>query len=74
MSRALFLKLAEREVIAKCDALGVRISALETLPDGGTRLVCMSVNGAHVMRTKLKSKLISGVVERSKVRPRAPLW
>ena len=69
MSRALFLKLAEREVIAKCDALGVRISALETLPDGGTRLVCMSSEGAALMASKLKSSLLPDTTRRQPFRP-----
>lgn len=69
MSRALFLKLAERDVIAKCDAAGVRISALETLPGGGTRLVCMSSEGAALMAAKLKSSLISDTTRRLPFRP-----
>ena len=69
MSRVLFLKLAQQEVIAKCDAADVGISALETLPDGGTRLVCRSSAGAALMTTKFKGKLIAHDARRERFRP-----
>lgn len=74
MSRVLFLSMDEGDVIARCGAEEVGISTMERLPEGGTRLVCMSVGGADVMRTKLKAKLIKGSVARAKFRPRSPLW
>lgn len=74
MSRVLFLSMDEGDVVARCRSEAIGISTLETLPAGGTRLVCMSVNGAEVMRAKLKSKLIKGTVERADFRPRTPLW
>jgi hypothetical protein len=69
MSRVLFLKLPEAEVIAKCAAASVGISALETLPDGGTRLVCRSSAGAALMTTKFKGKLIAQDARRERFRP-----
>jgi hypothetical protein len=69
MSRVLFLKLAEKDVVAKCDAASVGISALESLPDGGTRLVCQSSAGAALMQTKLKSSLIKDDARRERFRP-----
>lgn len=69
MSRALFLKLTEAEVIAKCDNAKVAISALERLPAGGTRLVCMSSDGAAVMNRKLKTSLIPASTARAPFRP-----
>jgi len=50
----------------------VGISAVESLPMGGTRLVCMSVDGAATMRKKLKSQLIAGPVTRHLYRPGSP--
>ena len=38
--------------------------AFEPLPDGGTRLVCVSPDGADKMRKKLKKSLIDGTVTR----------
>jgi hypothetical protein len=74
MSRAIHLKLGEGEVIARCLKENVGVSAIERLPDGGTRLVCMSVEGADRIRTKLKSQVISGAVVRGRHRPTTPLW
>ena len=72
MSRVLLVKLDESTAIARCDAAKVGVSAVEGLPDGGTRLVCMSADGAETMRKKLKSKLISGPVTRQSYRPGMP--
>ena len=74
MSRALFLSMDEADVVTRCHAESVGISAIERLPDQGVRLVCMSVHGAEVMRTKLKSRLLKGTVERFRIRPTRPLW
>lgn len=69
MSRVLFLKLAAPEVIAKCDAAEVGISALETLPDGGTRLVCRSSAGAALMTARFKGSLMKDDARRAPFRP-----
>lgn len=69
MSRALFLCLTEDEVIARCDAAKVGISALERLPAGGVRLVCMSIEGAATMTRKLKASLIADTARRAPFRP-----
>lgn len=74
MSRAMYLSMDEAEVVTRCNSEGVGISAIERLPDEGVRLVCMSAYGAEVMRTKLKSRLIKGAVERFRIRPSRPLW
>jgi hypothetical protein len=58
VSRAVFLNMSERAVIAHCEAGGVGISAIRTLPTGGTRLVCMSVEGAARIRRDLEAKLM----------------
>ena len=46
MSRVLFVTLDEGPLVAKCLAEKVGISAIERLPAGGMRLVCMSSDGA----------------------------
>ena len=74
MSRVLFLDLDEGSVVAKCLSEKVGISAIERLPQGGVRLVCMSVEGAGTMERKFKKHLIEGEVVRERHRPARPLW
>jgi hypothetical protein len=74
LSRALFVRMDEGQVVAKCLAEKVGISAIERLPAGGVRLVCMSSDGAGIMTRKLKSHLIAGEVTRESRRPARPLW
>jgi hypothetical protein len=72
MTRVIHVSLDEGEVLTRCNAAKVGISAVESLPMGGTRLVCMSVDGAATMRKKLKSQLIAGPVTRHLYRPGSP--
>ena len=74
MSRALFVRLDEGEVVAKCLAEKVGISAIERLPGGGVRLVCMSGDGAAVMKRKLKASLLGEDSARALHRPVKPYW
>ena len=74
MSRAMQLALSEREALALCDAQGVSVSAIETLPGGGVRLVCNSSSGAELIRQKAKGKIMSVEQTREKHRPSSPLW
>lgn len=74
MSRVLLVTLDEGQVVAKCLAEKVGISAIERLPGGGVRLVCKSSDGAAVMGRKLKGKLITEPVTRAAHRPSTPLW
>jgi hypothetical protein len=74
VSRVLFVDLDEGAVVTKCVAENVSISAIERLPKGGVRLVCMSGDGAATMTRKLKKHLITGDVVRAVHRPRTPLW
>jgi hypothetical protein len=74
MTRAINLSLGEAEVIARCLTERVGVSAIEQLPKGGIRLVCMSVDGADLIRRKLKAHLIKGEVTRQRHRPTRPLW
>lgn len=70
MSRAINISLHEDDVRAKCLAAKVGVSAIEPLPNGGVRLVCMSTDGADKLRRRLKSHVIKGEVVRSHYRPR----
>ena len=74
MTRSLFVNLDEADVIARCQKEKVGVSALERIPSGGVRLVCMSVDGATLMRRKFKSQLIAGEPVRARHRPTRPLW
>ena len=65
MSRATNLTMTEGEVIAKCDALGVRISVVEPLPSGGVRLVCSTMAGAEILRDKCRKQIIHTPVVRT---------
>ena len=68
------LSLAESTVREHCRENAVGVSALEVLPGGGVRLVCDSADGAAKIRKKLKSKLISGEVQRTRLRPPQLQW
>lgn len=74
MSRELYVALEEGTVVTRCQSRNVGISAIEPLPQGGVRLVCMSVDGAETMRASFRSNLIRQGAVRSKHRPNTPLW
>jgi len=74
MSRVLFVSLDEGQVVTRCLAEKVGISAIERLPGGGVRLVCKSVEGAGLMARKLKQHLMDDSATREKLRPSTPLW
>ncbi len=64
MSRAINIEMAEAAVAESCRKAGVAISAIETLPSGGTHLVCITADGAAEMRHIFKRNLIDGRVKR----------
>lgn len=74
MSRAMNIKMSESAVLDRCRAESVGVSAIEPLPGGGVRVVCMSGDGAATLRRLLKGKLIDGEVKRERFRPSKPLW
>jgi hypothetical protein len=74
MSRVVHLNLDEPAVVIRCMSEKVGLSAIERLPAGGVRLVCMSSAGAERIRKKLKSYLIKEDVVRERHRPVSPLW
>jgi hypothetical protein len=74
MTRVVHLNLDEGVVTIRCMSENVGVSAIEALPAGGVRLVCMSNDGAELIRTKLKRYLIKGEVTRKLHRPATGTW
>jgi hypothetical protein len=74
MSREILVAMTEGEVIAKCQTAKVGVSAIERIPAGGVRLVCMSTSGAETMRKTFRVHLIDGTVIRERLRPDRPFW
>lgn len=65
MSRALNVSLAEAAVTETCRKLDIGVSAIEALPSGGTRVVCLTGDGAGILRAKFKKSLIDDRTARS---------
>ncbi len=74
MSRAINLQMTETEARQQCATRSIGVSAIESLPDGGVRLVCMSVEGAALLRRRLKSSIIDGTVRRTANSTRRLPW
>ena len=75
MSRSLYLSIDEGRVVAECLKRQVGISAIERLPGGGVRLVCMSSDGAARIRKALQAEMLDeDNIARERHRPRTPLW
>ena len=65
MSRVLNVRMNRSQVIADCEVHLVRISYLEDLPNGGTRLVCCSKADAEDVRGRLAKHLMPNDASRS---------
>jgi hypothetical protein len=74
VSRVVQLSLEEGVVVIRCMSEKVGVSAIESLPGGGVRLVCMSSGGAAKIRKKLKAYVIDGEVIRERHRPKTGTW
>ncbi|MFL6728237.1 MAG: hypothetical protein ACJ8FS_17240 [Sphingomicrobium sp.] len=74
MSRVIHLNLDEGVVVIRCMSEKVGVSAIESLPSGGVRLVCMSNDGADLIRRKLKRYIIDGEITRERHRPVTGTW
>jgi hypothetical protein len=72
MNRVVHLSLDEGVVVIRCLSEKVGLSAIESLPGGGVRLVCSSSDGAERIRRKLKAYVIEGEVTRDPHRPGRP--
>ena len=65
MSRAVNVNAKTVEVETLCDRHAIRISTMEELLSGGTRVVLVNADGAAALRKHMKTKLIEGQVKRS---------
>lgn len=65
MSRAMNVRATKDEVAAMCAKHAVRITAIEALHSGGTRVVLMNGDEADTIRKAYKTRLITGTVKRS---------
>ena len=74
MSRAINLNLSEADAREQCSNRSIGISAIESLPGGGVRLVCMSSEGAALLRRRLKSQIISDTAQRTANSTRRLPW
>jgi nicotinamide mononucleotide (NMN) deamidase PncC len=74
MSRAMQLAMSESEVTELCAKQKVAVSAIESLPGGGVRLVCSSAAGAEIVRQKVRSKVINVEQPREKRRLASTPW
>ena len=74
MSRVVLLSMTEGEAVTKCLEAKVGVSAIERLTSGGVRLVCMSSEGAQLIRKKFKARVIQGQAIRERHRPVKPMW
>jgi len=74
MSRAINLNLSEADAREQCSTRSIGISAIEALPDGGVRLVCMSSEGAALLRRRLKSQIMPDTARRTANSTRRLPW
>lgn len=64
-SRAINVSIDRPEVEALCEKHKTSISAIETLPKGGTRVVLTNGDDAAVMRRVFGNRILAGNVERA---------
>ena len=74
MNRVINLNMKASDVVDHCHSKDIGVSAIEALPGGGIRLVCMSVSGAETIRRRLKSKMLGEDVPRHKLRSQRGAW
>ena len=65
MSRAMFIQKDQDDVEKICAKAKIAISTLETLPAGGTRLVCLTSADADEARTAFGKSVMAGRQQRS---------
>ncbi len=68
MSRAINIDAAHEHIIAACAKRKVAISAIETLPSGGTRVVMNNAGDTALIAKVYGSKVIAGPVTRTPTR------
>ena len=65
VSRAMNVRVTQEQAIAMCAKHNAIISAIESLPSGGTRIVMMNVDDAAKIAKAFGSKVLTGTVERT---------
>ena len=70
MSRAINLDVPMDDVIAMCAKQSTKISVIEPLQSGGTRVVLLNAHDAAVISRVYASKVLKGAVERMPIRLR----
>ncbi len=65
ISRAVNVSVEQAQVIAMCKKHDATISAIETLPSGGTRVVLMNSEDAAKIIKAFGSKVLTGTVTRT---------
>lgn len=68
MSRAIHIDASERDVTGACTKQGARITAIESLSSGGTRVVLSDPAAADALRKTFGKKVITGAVQRQPTR------
>ena len=58
MSRVVQLSLDEGIVVIRCHSENIAIEAIERLSGGGVRVVCVSNEGAALIRRELKAYVV----------------
>ncbi|GGD40166.1 hypothetical protein [Croceicoccus pelagius] len=61
----MFLRLDEKDVIAKCEKAKIAISTIEDLPKGGVRLVCTTSEDAYEARKVFDRHIVTGKPQRT---------
>ncbi len=65
MSRAINVTATQAEVQARAAASGVSISAIETIPAGGNRVVFTHIADDELMRRMFAEEMIAGTIVRT---------
>lgn len=71
MSRVVHLSLDEGVVVIRCHSEDIGIESIEGLSEGGVRLVCVSDEGAALIRQQLDSYVLQAEPVTRKRRRRA---
>lgn len=71
MSRATNVDATPDEVLKACQRQGVKISAIEALQSGGTRVVLMNADATEKMQQAFGRKVMTGAVCRMPLRSSA---
>jgi hypothetical protein len=58
--RPIYLNLGQGLVVSHCLANKIGIASIDSLPKGGTKIVCRTADGFGVLRRQLKLSLLKG--------------